>query len=43
MARMVFSRLVQALPSLLGVTIIAFVWLHLSGDVMSYPGVWRTP
>src|SRR6266850_1728746 len=30
---MVLSRLVQAVPSLLGVTIIAFVLLHLSGDV----------
>ena len=33
MASMVLSRLVQAVPSLLGVTIIAFVLLHLSGDV----------
>jgi peptide/nickel transport system permease protein len=33
MASMVLSRLVQAVPSLLGVTIIAFVLLHLSGDI----------
>jgi ABC-type microcin C transport system permease subunit YejB len=31
--RMVLSRLVQAVPSLLGVTLIAFVLLQLSGDV----------
>src|SRR4029077_16879709 len=30
---MVLSRLVQAVPSLLGGTIIAFGLLHLSGDV----------
>ena len=33
MASIVLSRLVQAVPSLLGVTIIAFVLLHLSGDI----------
>ena len=33
MVRMVLSRLVQAVPSLLGVTLIAFVLLQLSGDV----------
>ena len=33
MASMVLSRLVQAVPSLLGVTIIAFAPLHLSGDI----------
>jgi ABC-type dipeptide/oligopeptide/nickel transport system permease component len=32
-ASIVLSRLVQAVPSLLGVTIIAFVLLQLSGDV----------
>jgi peptide/nickel transport system permease protein len=31
--RMVLSRLVQAVPSLLGVTLIAIVLLQLSGDV----------
>src|SRR5690242_190439 len=33
MASIILSRLVQAVPSLLGVTIIAFVLLQLSGDV----------
>ena len=33
MASIVLSRLVQAVPSLLGVTIVAFALLQLSGDI----------